>query len=78
MIEVKFNLVPFGIREHEKQIGFVKIWNDASGDHKIGNYKYEIHDEHDEFVLKGEYKNFPRLEKNVFHLLQEILNKTLV
>jgi hypothetical protein len=77
MLEIKIDLVPMGIRERTKQIGFVKIWNDASGTSEIGNYKYEVRDENDEFAIRGEYKGFRRLEKTVFHLMRDILNKTL-
>jgi hypothetical protein len=77
MLEVKVNLVPLGIRSREKQIGYVKIWNDGTGSVKIGNYCYRIENEDEETIAEGEYKNFPRLEKNVFHLLQEILNGVL-
>lgn len=78
MIEVKINLIPFGMRERERQIGFVKIWNDGTGTLEVGNYKYEIHDDHDELIMTGEYKGFLRQDKTIFHLMKEILNKVLV
>lgn len=77
MLEIKIDLVPMGYRSLTRQIGYVKIWNDASGTDDIGNYKYEVKDERDEIVATGEYKGFKRLEKNVFHLMRDILNKTL-
>lgn len=77
MLEVKIDLVPMGYRSLTRQLGYVKIWNDASGTDEIGNYKYEVKDEHNEIVAIGEYKGFKRLEKNVFQLMQEILNDAL-
>lgn len=78
MLEVKIDLVPFGDRTRTKQIGYVKIWNDGTGDRSVGNYKYRVHDEEDAFVMEGEYRGFKRLEKTVFHLMRDILNKTLI
>jgi len=80
MLEIKIDLVPMGIRANTKQIGFVTIWNDASGTPEIGNYKYKLEDvdgQGGEFNIQGSYKGFRRQEKTVFHLLRDILNKTL-
>jgi hypothetical protein len=74
MIEVKIDLIPFGIHNAARPIGHIKIWNDGTGDAKIGNYGYEISDDYFEVIKEGEYKNFSR-EEGVFKLLKNILNK---
>jgi hypothetical protein len=76
MIEVKIDLVPFGDYEHVRQIGYIKIWNDGTGDVETGNYKYEICDDFYNIIKSGEYKNFKRA-KGVYILLKEILNDAL-
>ncbi len=73
MIEVKINLVPFGQQDYTKQIGYIKIWNDATGTAEIGNYGYEIIEESGEVIHSGQYKGFYR-SKGVFLLLNEILD----
>ena len=73
MIEIKIDLVPFGFRDHTRQIGYIKIWNDATGTYEIGNYGYKIEDEDGNLVQSGEYKGFKR-GKGVFLLLKEILD----
>lgn len=72
MIEVKINLVPFGQRDYEKQIGFVKLWNDGTGNYEVGNYKYEITNDRG-LDIKGELKDFSRRE-GVLSLIKEILD----
>jgi len=73
MIEVKIDLVPFGIYSSTRQIGFIKIVNDATGNAEIGNYKYELRDDRDNIILSGEYKGFKRAG-GIFLLLKEILD----
>ena len=74
MIEVKINLIPFGDYKYEKQIGYIKIWNDGTGSYEIGNYGYEVIDEDGEVINSGQYKGFYR-SKGVFLLLNEILDE---
>lgn len=70
MIKVIVELHPFGISENKKVIGEAKIWNDGSGDHTSGNYKFEIYRKGSKKVWKeGEVKNFPRTKLNVWHLM---------
>jgi len=76
MLEVKIDLVPFGDREYTKQIGYAKIWNDASGDVTVGNYGYRVEDDRGQLVAEGKYKGHKR-EDSVFHLLKAILNQEL-
>jgi len=74
MIDIRIDLVPFGFRKHTRQIGYIKIWNDATGTYEIGNYGYRIEDEEGNIVQSGEYKGFKR-DKGIFLLLKEILNE---
>lgn len=76
MLEVKIDLVPFGIEARRKQIGYAKIWNDGTGDREIGNYKYIVEDESGSLVATGEYKGFNR-NKSVFYLMKEILDDAI-
>jgi len=76
MIEVKIDMVPFGVEKNRNQIGYIKIWNDATGDSEIGNYGYRIIAESGKVKKEGKYKNFQR-NKGIFELLQAILNNAL-
>lgn len=71
MIEVKINIVPFGIREREKQIGYIKLWNDGTGSNKTGNYGYRITNDRG-IDIEGGLKGFSR-EDGVFELLKKVL-----
>jgi hypothetical protein len=74
MIEIKMDLVPFGIMK-PRRLGYIKIWNDATGTKEIGNYKYRIED--GDTKIEGTIKDFKRLEQNAFHLLKIALNKSI-
>jgi len=76
MIEVKINLVPFGMREGERQIGYIKLCNDGTGNTEFGNYRYEISDDSG-VVISGSLRGFKR-ERNIFHLLKEVLDKSIL
>lgn len=76
MLEVKIDLVPWGDRTLTKQIGYAKIWNDATGTVETGNYGFEVRDEGGDIVTRGEYKGHKRTD-SVFHLLRDILNQEL-
>ena len=73
MIDIKIDLVPFGFYSSKRQIGFINITNDATGNVEIGNYKYRIEDGNDNIILEGTYKGFKR-NKGIFLLLKEILD----
>ena len=75
MIEIDIKLVPHGNRDLTRRIGKIGITNDASGDLKTGNYKYFIKDA--EAKVSGSLKGFDRLDKSVFYLLRDVLNKAL-
>jgi len=73
MIEVKINLVPYGVYDAAHQIGYIKIWNDATGTAEIGNYGYEIKNDYGDLIVSGEYKDHKR-GAGIFILLKDILN----
>lgn len=73
MLEIDIKLVPFGIKDRERVIARMTIWNDASGDHETGNYGYKIVTDRDE-EYSGEYKNFPRKD-GALKLCRNILNQ---
>ena len=75
MIRVKIELVPYGKEDWARQIGSVIISNDGTGTTAVGNYKYTLSD--DTGKISGELKEFKRVKGNVFHLLRDVLNKTL-
>lgn len=60
------------------RIGEIDIWNDATGTHKRGNYKFVLRkmDNHGRVssIKDGELKGFPRLSYTVFELLKRCLN----
>jgi len=76
MLEVKIDLVPFGMERLRRTIGIIELVNDGTGDTDTGNYKYTIKDKTGS--IKGEYKGFKRIKQNAFHLLRDILNKSLM
>ena len=76
MLEIKIDLVPYGDRTYTKQIGYAKIWNDASGDVEVGNYGYIVEDDRGQLVAEGKYKGHKR-GNSVFHLLRDILNQEI-
>jgi len=76
MIKINIELWPYGDEEHKSTIGEMAICNDGTGNHRVGNYKFEYFDEKTQFGEEhtGEVKGFKRLENNVFDLLRECLN----
>lgn len=75
MLEVKVNLVPFGKRDLEREIGVIKIWNKGTGTERIGNYGYEIVSERGQ-VVQGDLDGFDRSE-GALVLIKEILSEAL-
>lgn len=72
MLETKINLVPFGIREAQRELFSIRIWNKGDGSEEIGNYGYEITDDRT-LKIEGEFDNFDR-SQGALVLLKEILN----
>ncbi len=77
MIEIKIAIIPFGDNKLKRSLGTIKIANDTTGDTNTGNYKYTLKDPTTDSTIKGKLKGFKRLEKNVFFLMRDILNKAL-
>jgi hypothetical protein len=75
MLRIKIELVPFGNEELAREIGDIEIINDGTGDHRYGNYIYELWD-NENSSIKGELKGHNRLQ-SVFKLVQAVLNKAL-
>jgi len=74
MLRITIDLVPFGKEDLTEKIGEIIIHNDGTGNHEVGNYKYELSDV--EVSIKGELKEHNRMQ-SVFKLLQGVLNKAL-
>lgn len=79
MIRVTIELVPYGIEERAERLAEVKIWNDGTGGDTRGNYKATLSKSGSFNTLwkKTDIKNFPRLRKNVYHLLYQVLDSIL-
>jgi len=79
MIEMKVDLIPFGMDEGRKKIGTCKIINKGtSRSPLLGNYEFEIvHINYDgkETKIKGEIKKFERM-KGIFELLKRVIEKS--
>lgn len=73
MLEINVKLVPFGIKDREREIARVTIWNKATGTRDFGNYGYKVVDSEDSEV-SGDYDGFDR-SKGALKLLHEILNE---
>jgi hypothetical protein len=80
MIHITIDLWPYGDRDRAKTIGEMDIWNDASGDRRIGNYRFRwFRRSRDESNRKckehtGFVEGFHRQSKHVFDLLRLALN----
>jgi hypothetical protein len=72
MLETKIYMVPFGIREAQRELYSIKIWNKGDGSNEVGNYGYEITDDKT-LNITGDFDNFDR-SKGALVLLKEILN----
>lgn len=85
MIRVTIELWPFGSKSNAKTLGVIDIWNDGTGNPKVGNYKYRAWPAgtdkdilHSQENLKkarwaGYIENFPRQQLLVFDLLYRVL-----
>lgn len=54
MLRLKIELVPFGIEKNAIEIANAIIYNNGTGDHKIGKYNFKIN--------CGEVSNMPPIE----------------
>jgi hypothetical protein len=73
MLEIKVNIVPFGIKEAKRELFDIKIWNKGDGSNEVGNYGYKITD-NKTLEIKGDYDDFDR-KRGALSLLKEILQK---
>ena len=74
MIAIEIDLVPFGVLE-PKRLKSIKIWNDGTGDHYTGNYKYEIKAGNGNVYRRGTIQGFKRRSNDVLKLLGIILKQ---
>ncbi len=74
MLEIKIDLIPFGVEKFRKTLGTVKIINTGGG-RPTGNYRYILEDVASNDITEGKLKGFQRLKYNAFHLLRDVLNK---
>jgi hypothetical protein len=63
MIDIKVNLVPFGIEEHKREIAGIIIANDGTGSYYKGNYNVRFADGMDVRV-EGHFRG-----DDIYHLL---------
>lgn len=77
MIRVTVELVPRGDESRALILARGVIANDGSGTLRRGNYRFALSQQRRLTVTarKGEVKDFPRLSKNVWHLLRLVLNQ---
>ena len=75
MLRIKIELVPFGIESEARTIADMEIINDGTGNHRYGNYIYELWDANGDSI-KGELKKHNRIQ-SAFRLIQAVLNKAL-
>jgi len=76
MIRVTVELVPHGDEKCARILCRGVIANDGSGTLLRGNYRFSLSQQGRPTVpsREGEVKDFPRLSKNVWHLLHRVLN----
>lgn len=77
MIRVTVELVPRGDESRARILCRGLIVNDGSGTLRTGNYRFSLSQQGRPNVQsrEGEVKDFPRLSKNVWHLLRLVLNQ---
>jgi len=74
MIVIKVEIWPWGLESKKRKLGEMRIWNDASGTKKIGNYGFKISGKNNRKMNEGEFKGFKRLNRHVWDLIMECLN----
>lgn len=76
MIRVTVELVPHGDESRARILARGIIANDGSGTLQRGNYRFQLSQSRRLNVTAraGTVKGFPRLSKNVWHLLRLVLN----
>lgn len=71
MIRIDLDLIygGFGV---PKNLGHIEIWNDGTGSKTKGNYCYKAI-KNGRQKAAGQIKNFPRKQRDVFRLLQCVI-----
>lgn len=72
MIKITVELLPYGNEINKKILGSAKIWNDGTGTKNKGNYCFQLFGKSRK-LREGEIKNFSRLKKHAWYLIQEML-----
>lgn len=76
MIVVKIELWPLGLKHARRELGRIVIANDSTGDKSVGNYDAVLTQSKTNRLWKHvRVQNFPRLRKNVYSLLKEVLTE---
>lgn len=76
MIVVNIELWPLGQKRARRELGRIVIANDSTGDNSVGNYDAVLTQSKTNRLWKHvRVQNFPRLRKNVYHLLREVLTE---
>lgn len=79
MLEIKVDLIPFGIESNKKTLGSITIINNGTGTSIKGNYSYQIQQnkigKNKVKIIEGVLLNYSRTKGSVFGLIREILNK---
>ena len=78
MIKVTIELWPHGYEANKLLLGTILIANTGTGTKSRGNYDVVLmNKKHTKPLRIGRVENFPRLSKNVYHLLKKALENTL-
>lgn len=79
MIRITIELVKWGwdSKENTLVIGKAEIHNTLTGTEQIGNYGYTLAGKKNRILTQGYVNGFPRLSKNVWHLLRKVLDDAL-
>ena len=81
MIRIALMKVPFGIQDEAFIMSIGAISNDGTGAHNKGNYEYHFSSQRNSednklrTWRKGRVTGFPRLQKNAWYLLYQILKE---
>ena len=79
MIRITVELCKYGDTSNPEHLGTMKIWNDLTGDHTTGNYRFSISKKGlpNQIWKTGEVKGFKRLRRNAWDLLYLCLVKAV-
>ena len=75
MIVVTIELWPYGFSTNKKILGRGIIFNDGTGDQKVGNYGFKLWGKRNAVWKEGAVTKFPRLRRNAWDLLYRCLRE---